>query len=262
LLILSASSLKAVGIDALAYVIGFNGNYDNFGVIGLGNGATSEISSPGALAGLGVANGTLYAAEYLGGALYQINTSFGTTSIVGYASGVNYFAFGSTLTTLYAVGTSGDLYSIDPTSGAATEIGPTGIGSFASDSQLSTNSGTLFYADGTSLYTLNTSNGAATFVASFSGSEQMESLIVEGDALYGADANNNIVAIDTSTGAVTVETAISGAIPGNIGGLAPDPLPTVSSTPEPGSVFLLAAGLAVLMTARKSTYRRPSPSET
>jgi len=85
------------------------------------------------------------------------------TFSTGGSSAANCDDFGSTLTGLYAVDSSAKLWSINPSTGAATLIGPLGIspGGFGG---LSTNSSTLYFADGANLYTLDTSTGAATLV--------------------------------------------------------------------------------------------------
>lgn len=82
-LILSASNLKANDIDADA--IGWNGDFEDFGTMDFTTAVGSSAVSTSVFAGLGVANGSLYAGQYGSvygnvGQLYQINTSPGVSS--------------------------------------------------------------------------------------------------------------------------------------------------------------------------------------
>lgn len=140
------AGLKA---DTIAYAGSSSGA---FGTIDLNTGAFTLLGNSGQpLAGLAVANGSIFATSYhaANGTLFEVSQTDGSLTTVGSATGILYDDFGSTTTGLYAVGLSGtqDLYSIDPTTGAATLIGPTGLG-YGPWRALSTNLSTLYFADG------------------------------------------------------------------------------------------------------------------
>lgn len=248
LAVLSSVCLRA---DNIAYVTASGGG---FGTEDLTTGAfTSLGTNVGTLAGLGVNSGSLFATDYHAASsnLYKVNPSNGALTTVG-SMGIDVDTFGSTTTGLYAVsfGTY-ILYSINPSTGVATAIGPTGL-TGGGWRNLSSNSGTLYYADGGNLYTLNTTTGAATLVGAFGGSAQEGALVFEAGILYGGDdVNNSVDTINTTTGAATVgPTSTLGAA---FYGLAPDPIPSnsPSGAPEPASWALLGAGLAGLGVARR-----------
>ena len=250
---LSAAGLKA---DAIAYA-GLGSGV--FGTIDLTTGAFTVLGNVGLTpAGLGVYGGSLYAESYDSyGTLYQVNPTDGVLTTIG-SSGV-YFegGFGSTLTGLYGLGyASGgvtlDLFSINPSNGAATDLGSSGL-TLGVWRDLSTNSSTLYFGNGADLYTLNTTNGSATLVGPFGDFASIGALVTMGGVLYGGDQGNGTIdTINTSTGAATI---VSGPI-GNIWGLAPYSLSSPNGTPEPGSVFLLAVGIAGLMAAKKKVGNR------
>jgi len=106
----------------------------------------------------------LYATDTQG-LLYTVNTATGTTHVVG-NTGVllNDIAF-SPDGRLFAVDESSNLYQLNPQTAAATEIGPLGI---TTPSLVFSPSGTLFTAN-SSLYTVDTSTGAAHLVGNLGG---------------------------------------------------------------------------------------------
>ena len=114
--------------DTVAY---FQDNNGEFGTIDLNSGQTTIINPYNALEagyGLGVANNILYyttsnnSGVYGAGQLWSINPATGAATFIG-ASGLNYAAFGSTSNGLFAYVIGGPIASINPTTGAATEIG-------------------------------------------------------------------------------------------------------------------------------------------
>lgn len=216
---------------------------------------TLEGNSGQTLAGLAVADGTIFATSYhtASGTLFEVDPATGGLTSIGTAAGVDYDDFGSTTTGLYVVsfGSTQNLYSINPTTGAATLIGPTGLG-YGSWRGLSTNSSTLYFADGPDLYTLSTTTGTATLVGAFGSSAEMGVLLTEGGVLYGGDDTNNTVdTINTGTGAATVGPTPSGSFGGSFYGLAPSPVPGATVTPEPATLSLLGMGVSALALIRR-----------
>jgi hypothetical protein len=239
--------------DTLAYELSSN---DQFGTLDLNDGDFSQIGSSETtvLAGLGVDDGDLFGVAYEGnGQLYEIDAATAALTAVGGNSLVEYAAFGSTLTGLYAMSITGSnvfqLYSINPSNGAATAVGSPTTLNPGGDYQLSTNSSTLYFALLDSLYTINTTTGAATLVGSM-GSVEMGGLVLTGGTLYGGEAfpASAVATINTSNGAATVGPTITGTSAA-VAGLAPDPLPA-SSTPEPASWLLLGPAIMVLKLLR------------
>jgi len=252
LLILCCVGLQA---DTMAYANTFGAN--QFGTLDLTSGVFSPIATEAiTLAGLGVNNGNLYTTNYasFGAQLYQVNTTTGGLTPVGASNVADEFvAFGSTQTGLYALDNFDAgrfrLFSVDPTTGVATLVGNTGVAQ-GGDFTLSDNSGTLYLADLTTLYTLNVTTGLASTVGSFGGSQEMGGLLTEGGTLYGAQdfpGTAHVATINPGTGAASVGPTITGTGSGSISGLAPNPLSTVSSVPEPGGVVLLGSVLVVVL---------------
>ena len=251
LLTLLAGSVRA---DEFAYVLG-GGTYP-FGTVDLNTGAYTPAgsllsSAYGFVVGLGVAGGTLYTEGQGGYQLDSVNPSNGALITEGGISTAGASFFGSTTTGLYGMNDgSGDLFSINPLTGAATPIGPTGLTS--GGTALSTNSSTLYYEYSGSLYTLNTTTGAATLIGS--NSSAVDALLYEAGTLYAGVTLCNggpvgctfsIDTVNTSTGALTQGPFVVAT--GGVQALAPDPLsPPVSGTPEPGTVTLMLGGAAAI----------------
>ncbi len=200
---------------------------------------------------MAVASGTLFASSYhtAVGTLYSVNVTNGSLTAIG-SSYLDYDDFGWTTSGLYAIGVDANLYSISAITGAPTLIGSTGLG-FGSWLSLSTNSSTLYFADGASLYTLNTTTGAATLVGNMGGPEE-GAMVFEAGVLYGgADSPaHNVDTLNIATGAATTGPALTGAS-GNFYALAPFPIPTASGTPEPATWSLLGAGITALALRRR-----------
>jgi hypothetical protein len=235
----------SVKADNIAYM-GVNGG--DFGTIDLNTGVFTLLGNSGqSLAGLAVDNGMLYGSSWhtvdSTGQLFTINPANGSLTSVGTKSNVNYDDFGSTTFGLYAVGVDANLYSINPNTGAPSLIGPIGIG-FGSWRSLSTNSSTLYFADGANLYTLSTTTGAATLVGNMGGPE-IGALLMEGGSLYGGQETPAPLAVDTLnpvTGVATTGPALSGTSSAFFA-LAPNPLPV----PEPSTWSMIGVGGVALL---------------
>jgi hypothetical protein len=243
----------AAKADTMAYMLTDGAD---FGTIDLNTGVFSSIGSESEqLEGLGEIGSTVYGMTgVFGSPLYTINTTTGAaTAIPGSGNpALEFTVFGSTLTNLYAIqANTGVLYSINSTTGAATDVGSTGITSFGGESQLSTNSNTLYLTDFTDfngdfneqLFTINTSTGAATSLGN-TGGPRPGALIMEGSTLYGGEnfPTYEIDTLNTTTGAATAGAAVTGTSGvQDFEGLAA--IPATSAVPEPSSVSLLLLGL-------------------
>ncbi len=257
--ILAAAAIGATCVfgDNLAYEVTSGAE---FGTIDLSTGAFTPIANQGdQLAGLGLLDGVLYGGlsytdAVVGNNLYRINPATGVLDNLG--SGlVLYNDFGSTLTGLYAIGTDGNLYSVNPSNGADTLIGATGLGAPGTTAVgLSTNSATLYYSFGSNLYMLNTSTGAATLVGAL-GTSQDGAMVFEGGSLRaGVNSPLSLDTVNTATGAGTFAANVSGTTAA-FWGLAPE---NTSSTPEPATSSMLILAAAVF--AFREGYRRASRS--
>jgi uncharacterized protein (TIGR03437 family) len=231
-LLLLAISILSGGIaraDDIAYAIAG----PQFGTINLNTGVFSLVGNTGVqLGGLGIAGGKLYAGTAVGNpspALYQVNMANGSLTRIG-SSSISYAAFGSTLYGLYASDGAGYLYNIDPVTGVATQIG-TGLLPQCNGA-MSTNSETLYFSCGTSLYTINVTDGKPTFIRS-TGSAALNALILLNGTLYGGEYSPvaAVVSLDPFTGAFTPGPGLKGAL-GNFWGFAPiipGPPPSINS---------------------------------
>jgi hypothetical protein len=247
-ILLAALALTASFIVARADPQAYMGtDTGEFGVIDLTTGAFSLLGNSGqTLAGMAVADGDLFASAYHTplGAVFNINPANGALTAIGNA-GIDIDDFGSTTSGLFAVGfLDRDLYSINPSTGAATLIGPTGL-SLGTWRGLSTNSSTLYFADGPDLYTLNTSTGAATLVGAMGGGFELGAILDEGGVLYGGAETPSlqVVTVDPVTGAAASIAPLTGAT-GHFYALAPNPIPT--AVPELSTWALMLFGFAGL----------------
>jgi len=232
--ILLVALVPAMRADDMAYMINAQ---SQFGVIDLDTGNFTPVGSSNLAssmaAGLGVAGGKLYTAAVNGNTLYQVNPATGSLTAVGNGS-IQYYGFGSTTSGLYAIATYTstnnvplfNLYSVDPSSGATTLVGPVGTIGPSSAFTLSTGSSTLYLEDNFNLYSLNTNTGAPTLINPPSVTNLTSAaLVFENGTLYaGVDSCNpscniSVWSLNTSTGAGTHITDASNT--GLFRGLAP-----------------------------------------
>jgi hypothetical protein len=216
----------AVVADNFAYMGTVAGE---FGTINLNTGVFSILGNSGqTLAGMAVTNGAIYASSYhTAGKLFTVNPTNGSVTLVGNSTSLVYDDFGSTTSGLYAIGTDAALYSINSITGAETYIGPTGL-SFGSWRSLSTNSNTLYFANGPDLYTLNRNTGAPTLVGNMGG-PQIGALLEEAGQLFGGTdlPTLKVATLNTTTGLATIGPALSGSS-SPFYAIAPFPLPSAA----------------------------------
>lgn len=113
--------------DTVAYAL-FGGN--PLGTVDLNTGIYTPTTTAAIQAqGLGAYNGGLYGDDHGNSDLIQINPTTGVITSAPTPYNLNETGFGSTTAGLFLIqaGAPTNLYSINPTTGAATLIGPTGI---------------------------------------------------------------------------------------------------------------------------------------
>ena len=245
-LVLLASSVPVVKADVIFNAESVFSN--TFGTLDATTGVFTAISTGPlnpAVAGLGEVGGVLYATDYESvGQLYSIDPGTGIFTAIGSATGISYYDFGATLTTLFVTDTSLNLYSVDPGTGVAMLIGATGLPT-CSGSQLSNNSNTLYTDQCGNLYTIDPATAAPTLIGP---TGNYDALSIYGGTLYGAGSLPGTVdTVDTTTGNPTTGPAVTGTPNSDLAifGIAP------SAVPEPGTFLLLAAALAALPLLRR-----------
>lgn len=194
--------------------------------------------------------GTAYVNDK-GGTLYSVDLGLQSVTLVGgHGAFVNGLAFGGG-NTLYGTG-GGLLYTIDTSTGAASQVG-SGVGSgfnssgdiaFAGNNQLfGTSTGGC--GGGTDcLYSIDAITGAGSLVGAI-GVQNVYGLAVQGGVLFGLSSDDNIYKINTTTGAGSLATGYN--VAGATNGAAVQP----STVPVPASLPLLLGGLAGLVFLRR-----------
>jgi len=206
--------------------------------------------------------GTLYAVDNSHN-LRTVNTSDGSSVVVGnMGDGI----FGIKLRsdgTMFALSNT-TLYTVNPSTAAATLIGTTGVNLYLYDLAFSSPnelylSGAPVGAGNSSLYMVNQTTGNATLVGA--SNVYAPVLDYENGTLYGitfTTGSQEIVTFNTTTGAATVLSTITGVTDVEIYGIAP--AAAVATVPEPSSLLtmsvLSAAGFFyAFATRRKSSVR-------
>ncbi len=232
--------------------------FSQFGTVDLATGAFKQTSVLGFVpTGISRIGSSLYTSTFTGTAFGQINPVTGAVTTISNTGlgGGEYLAMGSTLTTIYALDGSFNLYTVNPLTGAATLVGPTGL-VLGLAYQLSTGSSALYFGDNNEIYSLNTSTGAPTAIGStLLPVGGIDGLVFEHGGLYAGYTTDgsppgSIYSIDPATGAATF-IATQTAATGLVYGLAPAPIP------EPSSLALLGlAALAFVIRRPKIPARR------
>jgi hypothetical protein len=232
--------LAATGASYAGTVVWDVTGQNTFGKLDLNTGTFSQISDFGFMAaGMGEIGSTLYTALSGGPALFKVNTMTGATTLVGTVdpANPNYFAFGSTTTSLYMVDTVGTLWNINPTTGASSMVGSTHVNlSQVTSIALSAGSNALYMAVNSDVYRVDATTGNATLIGS-SGSTDFGALVGVNGTIYANSivAPNSIYMFNPATGVssfVTLSSAGDYAY-----GLAP-------IVPEPASLgFVSIAGV-------------------
>lgn len=142
--------------------------------------------------------------------LLTINKSTGASTVVGAlgasVKGIGFTSNGTLYGWEYRFIANANLYTIDLTTGAATVVGLSGVGRGRGGMAVSS-TGVLFGVpdvDTDNLYTLNTTTGVATagpFLNGLDG-DTIYSLAFSGNTLYGMRNRDELIIINTTTGAI------------------------------------------------------------
>lgn len=237
----------------LAYVITSTGQ---FGTLNLGTGSETLIANEGGTSD-GIArgsNGNLYIVDGSNN-LDALNAVSGAKTVVGNV-GISLTTFGGTASgALFGMDANENLYSINPATGVATLVGSTGLSPVNGttpnfSNSLSGNATELFYTlqiysgagmQAAELYGINPATAATTLLGPIGASGIVGSGFAN-SALYGFSysSSDEILTLNTSTGAATFVAPLSGPFSLIYGATAETPEPSFA----PLAVALL--GVAVL----------------
>src|SRR5579863_7758572 len=215
---------RALGADTVVYAL--QAGTETLGTLDLNTGVFTQISAQAVNDyELGVYGGLLYGASIQCGCLFQLNPATGaiTDAPIPFSHNGNSFGsengFGSTTAGLFAMGAAfggvNYLYSVDPTTGAPTLIGSTGVTATGGTGFLSASndSSNLYWEVQTNctdtLYSVNTSTGAATMIGTAAACFPSKtgnpfSMVFVGGTLWANFYSSGFGTIDTSTGAQTL----------------------------------------------------------
>jgi hypothetical protein len=242
-IIVLTAAIGSIGVaDASIAYSSFDGS--EFGTVDLATGQTTiiaDLATP--LAGLGVAEGELFAAASGETTIFRVDPNTGSLTSVG-TTPFAVSALGSTTAGLFALDGGGNLYSIDPDSVATTFIGSVGF----SGCCLSNGGDTLYKAslDG-NLRAVNTTTGTPTLIWTTSG-YGIGGMVFDQGSFYTMLGNppGELSIFDVGTLsrddiAGTGKNILSLAVLSS----------NSSATPEPTSLVLLGTALLALCLCRK-----------
>jgi hypothetical protein len=172
------------------------------------------------VAGLGQFGATLYGGTFEGNMLYQVDPANCTYTPVGSGSLSNgYHDFGATTGGLYGIAqdSTSDLYSVNPSNGATTFIGPSNLPTGGGQA-LSADCPVLYATAGFSgsnsvLYLVNTTTAAITEIGD-TGVAMIEALVCANGSLYGTSVAGNLYTLSLANGQATLVAATQGGIYG------------------------------------------------
>lgn len=216
-----------------------------WGTVDLTTGTFTQLGTNAGLIGLGEVGGTIYGVGVMGGhgtgTLYRVNPLDGSLTTVG-TGAASFDMIGSTATGLYGIDYSMNLYSIDPTTGADTLIGSTGL-SLPDHNGLSTGANGLYVfaqygAAAPNMYSINLLTGGATLAGSSA-------------AVFGPVYENGHLYAETPTpfqiNTVDPATAVNTFVSNVAGGGTFDGMVALNSVPEPSYVLVLLVAIVGLM---------------
>ena len=188
------------------------------GTINLANGQWTQLSGGTVVAGIGQSV-NMYGGAYQGDTLYEVNpancsyTAVGNGTVTG-----GYRDFGATTGKLYGIAqdSASDLYSVNPSTGATTFIGPTNL-PFNGGQGVSANCPVLYATaqpdSDSALYLINTTTGAASEIGD-TGVGAIDALVCENGSLYAATLAGNLYTLNLTNGQATFVAATQGRLYG------------------------------------------------
>jgi hypothetical protein len=222
----------------------------NLGRVDVATGTTSLIGNMGAVM-TDIAfdpTGNLYGITFTG--LYSINALTGASAFIGGLglNGANALVFSSTGTLYAAANNNGNLYTVNTGTGAASFAQSTG---FASGGDLAFNGGNLYLASTTNSLVRITLGGPSTLVGAFGvGSvfglatgDNGTMYGVAGTTVYTIDTTTGAATNGVSFAGQGLGLAFGQSFYTEAG--APDPVP------EPGTMLLVGGGLAAMLRKRR-----------
>ncbi len=257
-LILIAFAITLVAIvPSFATTVYVAADNDNLYTIDPTTGVTTLVGNMGVeMTDIAFSNGAMFGVSFPASgpdSLYSINPNTGAATLIGPTSVfLNALQFGPDGTTLYAAGGSpgcgpspsptacNSLYTINTATGAAALVG-TGTYNSSGDLEFASS---LFLTSATSstdqLFTVDPTTGAGTPVGGGIGYAQVYGLayVPETNTLYGFnDVGNNVIAINTGTGAGTFVANYSGSF---------EILGAATAVPEPRAAGIMVVGFGAL----------------